>query len=116
MLVVLASRTSPGQPQQGQTPDGRLSDVAQTVNWQVDPGTYGGATTFDITVTWQVNMALSQALFWNGQFCLGNQCGNPTGYCNPFGCSCSFPFLSNVDAHSLTFNVPIPSSTNCPSG
>ena len=54
--------------QQGQTPNGRLSDVAQTVYWQVDPATYGGAETFDVTVTWQVNMAISQALFWNGQF------------------------------------------------
>ena len=57
-----------GQPQQGQTPNGRLSDVAQTVNWQVDPATYGGSTTFDVTVTWQVNLAISQALFWPGNF------------------------------------------------
>ena len=30
-------------------------------NWQVDPTTYGGSTTFDVTVTWQVDMAFSQA-------------------------------------------------------
>jgi hypothetical protein len=107
-----------GQPQQGQTPDGRLSNVAQTVNWQVDPSTYGGSPTFDITVTWQVNLAFSQALFWNGQFCdkNTNQCGGPSGYCNAAGCSCSMPYLSNIDTHSLTFNVPIPSAANCPSG
>jgi hypothetical protein len=105
-------------PQQGQTPSGRLSDVKQTVNWQVDPATYGGATTFDITVTWQVNMAVSQALFWNGQFCdkESGQCGGPTGGCNPFGCNCSYPFSSFPDPHSLTFKVPIPSGSNCPSG
>jgi hypothetical protein len=107
-----------GQPQQGQTPDGRLSNVAQTVNWQVDPATYGGVPTFDITVTWQVNMAFSQALFWNGQFCDKDtgKCGGPSGYCNGFGCSCSIPYVSNVDTHSLTFKVPIPSGSNCPSG
>jgi hypothetical protein len=38
-----------GRPQQGQTPNGRLSNVAQTVNWQVDPATYTGST-FDVTV------------------------------------------------------------------
>ena len=107
-----------GQPQQGQTPDGRLSDLAQTVNWQVDPATYGGATTFDITVTWQVNMAISQALFWPGQFIDPNtdQMSPLSGGCNVFGCSCSFPVASNVDTHSLTFQVPIPSSTNCTGG
>ena len=56
------------QPQQGQTPSGRLSDVAQTVQWQVDPTTYGGSTTFDVTVTWQVDMAFSQAMLWWGNF------------------------------------------------
>ena len=68
-----------GLPQQGQTPQGRLSNVAQTVNWQVDPATYGGSPTFDITVTWQMNIAASQALFWNGGFCDKdtNQCGGP---------------------------------------
>jgi hypothetical protein len=107
-----------GQPQQGQTPDGRLSGTAQTVSWQVDPATYGGSGTFDITVTWQVNMAISQALFWPGQFhdFNTNQSGPPTGGCNIAGCSCSFPVASNVDAHSLTFKVPIPSSSSCKSG
>jgi hypothetical protein len=107
-----------GNPQQGQTPNGSLSDVAQTVRWQVDPATYGGNTTFDVTVTWEVDMAFSQALLWNGQFIDRNagRTGNPSGYCNLFGCSCSVPFLSNIDAHSLTFKLPLPSSTACPSG
>jgi hypothetical protein len=107
-----------GQPQQGQTPNGSLSDVAQTVYWQVDPATYGGNTTFDVTVTWQVNMAFSQGLFWNGQFIDKNAGirGGPSGYCNLFGCSCMLPFTSNIDTHSLTFQVPIPSGSNCPSG
>ncbi len=107
-----------GDPQQGQTPNGSLSDVAQTVRWQVDPATYGNSETFDVQVTWQVNMAVSQALLYNGQFIdrNANRRGPPTGNCNFFGCSCSVPFASNIDVHSQTFNLPIPSSSNCPSG
>jgi hypothetical protein len=47
-----------GDPQNGQTPNGRLSNIAQTVNWRVDPATYTG-NTFDITVTFQVDLAES---------------------------------------------------------
>ena len=53
-----------GQPQNGQTPNGRLSNVAQTVNWQVDPTTYGGSTTFDVTVSWQAQIADSISFLW----------------------------------------------------
>jgi hypothetical protein len=109
-----------GPPQQGQTPNGRLSDVAQTVYWQVDPATYGGSGTFDVTVTWQVNIATTQALFWNSYFrdIWSGRTGGPAtiGSCNLFGCSCAAPFTSSVDAHSLTFKVPIPSSNSCTSG
>jgi hypothetical protein len=106
-----------GQPQQGQTPEGRLSDVAQTVQWQVDPATYVGKT-FLITVTWQVDMAFSEARLWWDQFIdpRNHTDGGPTGSCNSFGCSCSMPFSENIDPHSVTFIVPIPSSANCPSG
>jgi hypothetical protein len=107
-----------GQPQQGQTPNGRLSGVAQTVRWQVDPATYSGAT-FDITVTWQANFAFSQALLWNGVFRMPlfpHDPGQPstTGYCDASGCNCAIPYTTNPDTHSLTFKVPIPSSSNCP--
>jgi hypothetical protein len=47
-----------GDPQNGQTPDGRLSDVAQSVNWQVDPASYVGDT-FDVTVTWHAELVSS---------------------------------------------------------
>ena len=51
------------QPQQGQTLwPGFLT--LRNVQWQVDPTTYGGSTTFDVTVTWQVDMAFSQAMLW----------------------------------------------------
>jgi hypothetical protein len=108
-----------GPPQQGQTPEGRLSNVAQTVRWQVDPTTYGGSTTFDVTVTWQMEIAANMAFFWWNAFCAKGEgtCSGPWGSCNPFGCSCAFPVAgSRVISKSLTFNVPIPSSANCPSG
>jgi hypothetical protein len=103
-------------PQQGQTGNGRLSNVAQTVYWQVDPATYGGRETFEVTVTWQVNLAVSQALFWNGQFTQFQVSGPPTGGCNVFGCSCTYPFTSAIAALSAIFDVPIPSGSNCSSG
>jgi len=107
-----------GQPQNGQTPNGRLSNVAQTVNWQVDPTTYGGSTTFDVTVTWQMEIAASTAFFWWGPFCAKGEgtCTGPTGSCNPFGCSCSMSlYTAPVVSKSLTFNVPFPSQ-KCTSG
>jgi hypothetical protein len=96
-----------GSPQNGQTPDGRLSNVAQTVNWQVDPGTYTGST-FDITVTWTVELATSTSRLWGGQT-------NPPGYCNLFNCSCGIDSTSTPMTVSQTFKVPIPSSSQCPS-
>jgi hypothetical protein len=105
-----------GQPQQGQTPNGRLSDVAQTVEWQVDPTTYIG-NAFIITVTWQVDMAVSEARLWWDQFIdpRNHTDGGPGGSCNSFGCSCSMSVSANVDAHSVAFVVPFPSQ-KCPSG
>jgi len=106
-----------GAPQNGQTPDGRLSDVAQTVNWQVDPGTYTGST-FDITVTWKVELARSTSNLWQGQF-VNNPGGStggpfgPTGNCNYFGCSCSISSNTTPTTVSQTFKVPFPSSTQC---
>jgi hypothetical protein len=107
-----------GQPQQGQTPNGRLSNVAQTVNWQVDPKTYGSSETFDITVTWQAVITWTQAYLWDGQFFDpdNQRYANPTGQCNPVGCSCEIAFDTQVDTASFTFKVPFPSSTKCPSG
>jgi hypothetical protein len=103
-----------GPPQQGQTPEGRLSNVAQTVYWQVDPSTYTGAT-FDITVTWTVALAVSTSKLWNGLFQDRNS-GNvgPTGNCNVFGCSCGIESASTPMTISHTFTVKPPSSSQCP--
>jgi hypothetical protein len=102
-----------GPPQQGQTPQGRLSDVAQTVYWRVDPSTYTGAT-FDITVTWTVELATSTSRLWHGQFLApdGAEVG-PAGMCNPFGCSCAIETASAPTTLSYTFTVTPPSKA-CP--
>jgi hypothetical protein len=101
-----------GSPQNGQTPNGRLSNVAQTVYWQVDPNTYGGATTFDIAVTWTVELATSTSFLWAQN--LARQ-GGPMGYCNTFGCSCGIATSTAPITLSQTFKVPPPSSSQCPS-
>ena len=105
-----------GQPQQGQTPEGRLSNVAQTVYWQVDPGTYTGAT-FDITVTWTVDLATSTSNLWWNKFrnLVGDPQSGPEGYCNSWGCSCGITTTTAPITLSQTFKVPLPSSSQCPS-
>jgi hypothetical protein len=101
-----------GQPQQGQTPNGRLSNVAQTVNWEVDPTTYGGSTTFDVTVTFTGDVVVSTSYLWN----VWSPTSGPRGMCNAFGCSCGI--VTNNDPQkrpvitSHTFKVPHP-STKC---
>lgn len=99
-----------GRPQNGQTPNGRLSNVAQTVNWQVDPATYT-AGTFDVTVTFQVDLATSTSLLWTGWFLNhpNDKKFGPDGYCNAFGCSCGINTQSTPVTLSYTFKVPFPS-------
>jgi hypothetical protein len=104
-----------GSPQNGQTSNGRLSDVAQTVYWRVDPGTYTGST-FDITVTWTVELATSTSLLWDDhQFNEDPPPYSPPGYCNAWGCSCGIASQSTPTTVSHTFQVPRPSSSQCPS-
>jgi hypothetical protein len=99
-----------GKPQNGQTPNGRLSNVAQTVNWQVDPDSYT-AGMFDVTVTFQVDLAASTSQLWWGVFFNhpGNNAQGPQGFCNVFGCSCGIDTQSAPMAISHTFKVPLPS-------
>lgn len=101
-----------GDPQNGQTPDGRLSNVEQSVNWEVDPETYAeGSSTFDITVTWKVETATSTTRLWNGHFANlpENDGEGPKGYCNFFGCSCSIKTVDSPIQLSQTFKIPYPS-------
>jgi hypothetical protein len=104
-----------GPPQQGQTPNGRLSNVAQTVNWQVDPATYTGST-FDVTVSFTADLATSTANLWSGVFTTPEPPSGPTGYCNIFGCSCGIDPQSAPVAPKLshTFKVPPPSKRCSP--
>ena len=103
-----------GQPQQGQTPSGRLSNVVQTVNWQVDPATYTGAT-FDITVTFEAALATSTTKLWSDW---STAFARPPGHCNTFGCSCAIDTDSGRPVKlSHTFKVPLPSKQcSAPSG
>ena len=110
----LCARLDVGKPQTGQTPDGRLSDVAQTVNWRVDPATYVGST-FDITVTWKAQLATSTSHLWYGLFEKlprePDSNTGPTGYCNLFGCSCGIRSVNDaIISVDHTFKVPFPSA------
>ena len=109
-----------GAPEIGQTrpsPDHLDSEhdfieVLQTIWWEVDPGTYTGST-FDITVTWQAELATSTSRLWYGHFADPERLGRgPTGNCNNFGCSCDIDSQSMPVKVSHTFKVPIP-STQC---
>jgi hypothetical protein len=100
-----------GRPQNGQTPNGRLSNVAQTVNWQVDPGTYTGST-FDVTVTFQGELTTSTSKLWaTGFFSGSNGHFGPLGNCNHWGCSCGIDSQSTPVRVSHTFKVPPPSKS-----
>jgi hypothetical protein len=103
----------PVTEQQGQTSHALLKPSVG----RSDPATYGGNTTFDITVAFDENSAASQPTFWNGSF-HPEESGfdDPTGYGNIFDCSCLMPFLNTVLSYTPTFQVPIPSSTGCSSG
>lgn len=99
-----------GRPQNGQTPNGRLSNVAQTVNWQVDPATYTGST-FDITVNFNGELATSTSKLWYGFL---PRKIDPKGNCNGFGCSCGIDSLTKPVKLSYTFKVPRPSNKCAP--
>jgi hypothetical protein len=105
-----------GDPQTGQTPNGRLSGVSQTALWHVDPASYTGPT-FDITVTFEAELATSTSNLWIGKFGLvkpvpGPRIG-PEGYCDKFGCWCKIDSQRMPIQVSHTFKVPRP-STECP--
>jgi hypothetical protein len=99
-----------GDPQNGQTPNGRLSGVAQTVIWQVDPATYIGDE-FEITVTFQAELATSTSRLWNSPTNIqGLGVGAPWGSCNAFGCNCGIDTEVHRPAKvSQTFKVKVPS-------
>ncbi len=107
-----------GDPQNGQTPNGRLSNVAQTVLWKVDPTTYPtDSSTFDISVTWMMELATSTTRLWWGKFRdpwsqLPIAASGPAGYCTGNGCNCAIQTDTTLVKAKHTFKVPYP-STNC---
>jgi len=101
----LCRRGNVGHPQQGQTPDGRLTGVAQTALWQVNPDSYVGDT-FDVEVSWKGNLATTTSRIWNGH--LQGDFG-PDGYCNVFYCNCGIHTAPTSLVQVYTFKIPIPS-------
>ena len=108
-----------GQPQNGQTPNGRLSSTLQAAAWQVDSNSYSAGTSYyDLKVTWDTVLATSTSRLWGGAMeNTGPWSGiGPTGSCNSFGCSCSISSkTTQTVATSFTFKVPLPSSCSAPS-
>ena len=93
-----------GQPQNGQTPNGKFSNVVTSAYWQAGPDTRVNDT-FDITVTFDAEIGnTSSDLFGNGT--------GASGSCNLFNCSCTTSTTSKSEKSVFTFKVPFP-STKC---
>jgi len=99
-------------PQQGQTPDGKLSGVAQTVLWRVNPDSYVGDT-FDVEVSWTGEIVNSTSRLWSTHLQHFPQVYGSYGYCNGYGCNCAINTPPRSLVQSYTFKIPIPSK-DCP--
>ncbi len=106
-----------GDPQNGQTPDGRMSATGQSVYFKAEPNTRAGDT-FDIAVTFTADLATTTTNFWYGPYfndpglyCAQNGQG-PEGNCNCYGCSCGTTTAEAPVILKTTFKVPFP-STQC---
>jgi len=102
-----------GDPQHGQTPNGKFSDATQTVYWRALPSTRQDPSrqTFDITVTFTASLANStETRLWWTEFDQIPPKHGPIGYCNVFGCSCSNATEEIPVKLTYTFQVPFPST------
>ncbi len=106
-----------GDPQNGQTPDGRMSATGQSVYFKAEPDTRVGDT-FDIEVTFTAELATTTTNLWYGPYfndpglyCAQDGQG-PEGNCNCYGCSCGTTTVKEPVALETTFKVPFP-STQC---
>ena len=100
-----------GDPQNGQTKDGRLSATGQSVQFLAEPDTRVGET-FDVLVNFAAEMATTTTNLWYGYFDqdeYGRGIG-PLGNCNTFGCDCYTTTEISPVHKSYTFKVPIPSN------
>jgi hypothetical protein len=102
-------------PQNGQTPQGALTDAVQTALWRAGPDTRVGTSTFDIAVSVIPKIGHTTANLW-GAGNTGNRPyidGSPPG-CNSFNCECvSRTTMTPLTGGSYTFQLPLP-STFCP--
>jgi hypothetical protein len=92
-------------PQQGQTPVGKLSNAVQSVYWEAHSDTRVGST-FDITVTFTANIATTIAHLGS----VGNG-PDPNAGCNDFSCACVSETQLVPVSQTYTFEVPFPSTT-----
>lgn len=91
-------------PQQGQTPDGKLSNSVQSVHWQ-QPTSGRTASSFDIEVQFTPVIATTTANLWVPTGREGADAG-----CNAAGCDCVSSTTSARLTKSVTFKVPYPST------
>ena len=110
----LGDPSSGSNPQQGQTPDGKLSNVAQSAHWTAGPDTRVDAPNFEIEVAFTANLAYTVAHLGTGaKDALGNVIDpDPDVGCNEFGCACVSETAPYPDSQSFVFKVPFP-STDC---
>ncbi len=96
-----------GDPQNGQTPNGKFSDVVTSTYWQAAADTRVGDT-FDITVTFDAEMGTT----WSNLYGTGSLASDAS--CNFFNCSCKSTTTSKSEKSAMTFKIPFP-STKCDS-
>jgi hypothetical protein len=108
-----------GDPQHGQTKDGKFSNAVQTGDWFALPASRVGRDTFDIEVTFTAHLASTGVRLFSGNLVDNFDPSGPvfadppfTGDCNIFFCSCSATTSSQGVPASFTFKIPFP-STKC---
>jgi hypothetical protein len=110
--VCVSSRM--GDPQHGQTAEGKFSNAVQTGYWVATKDTRTGDS-FDIDVTFTAQLAATDVRLFNGNFedLHKDFPANPFyGNCNIFNCSCSNSTSESPVKTFFTFKVPFP-STRC---
>jgi hypothetical protein len=107
----LGDPSSGSNPQQGQTPDGKLSNVAQSAHWTAGPDTRVDAPNFEIEVAFTANLAYTTAhLGTDASNASGRINPDPDVGCNEFGCACVSETQPVPASTSVVFKVPFPST------
>ncbi len=98
---------SGNNPQQGQTPVGKLSNTVQSAHWQAGPDTRANNSTFDIEVAFTANLANTTAHLGGAVPYPADPDSNQG--CNPFNCACVSETKAAPVSKSLVFQIPFPS-------